>query len=79
VTESVEQFYRSLADYQQQFPGFVLAPALVQQLAAQDAPALESAAALTDTAAASATLTDALPVTTTLPITPGVTGGDGAP
>ena len=79
VTESVEQFYHSLADYQQQFPSFVLAPALVQQLAAQDAPALESAAALTDTAAASTTLSAALPVTATLPITPDVAGADSTP
>ena len=73
VAESLDQFYRDLASYQEQFPSFVLAPALAEALAARNAPVLDSTAAVTDgvPAAANAALSAAAPVTATLPVTTG--------
>ena len=73
VAESLDQFYRDLASYQEQFPSFVLAPALAEALAARNAPVLDSTAAVTDgvPAAANAALSAAAPITATLPVTTG--------
>jgi ABC-type glycerol-3-phosphate transport system substrate-binding protein len=73
LAESLDQFYRDLANYRGQFPSFVLAPALEQELAARNAPVLDSTTAVTGSlpAAASAPLSAKAPITPTLPVTTG--------